>query len=402
MSGNHFDLAVVGTGIVGLAAAWELKRRHPDLRMVLVEKETDVAKHQTGNNSGVVHSGIYYKPGSLKARLCVDGVKRLKAFSREHNVRYDDVGKVITAIDAEEVPRLEALMDRGIENGVQGLEMLDDEGIRRHEPFAVGMAGIHSPYTAIVDYPGVSQTLKRLLQDAGAEFRFGTAVTGLENDADGVTLRTAEGEVRAERMLATAGLYADRLARMAGLEVNGRIVPFRGEYYYLRPDKAHMVNGLIYPVPNPALPFLGVHLTRTVGGEVEAGPNAVPAFAREGYKLTDVNVPELADSLSFFGTWRLMARFWHIGLFEIYRSMSRPAFVRSLQRLMPTLRSEDVVRGGAGVRAQAVGPNGRLVDDFWFEEDAVSLHVLNAPSPAATASLAIGDEIAGRMERLLA
>lgn len=402
MSQGHYDLAVVGTGIVGLAAAWELKQRHPDLKMVLIEKETDVARHQTGNNSGVVHSGIYYKPGSLKARLCVDGVKRLKAFSREHGIRYDDVGKVITAIDHEEVPRLEALMDRGIKNGVRGLEMLDDEGIRRHEPFAAGVAGIHSPYTAIVDYPGVSQTLKKLLGEAGAEFRFGSAVTGLENDADGVTLRTGSGDVRAERMLATAGLYADRLARMAGLEVNGRIVPFRGEYYYLRPEKAHMVNGLIYPVPNPALPFLGVHLTRTVGGEVEAGPNAVPAFAREGYKLTDVNPAELADSLSFFGTWRLMARFWHIGLFEIYRSMSRPAFVRSLQRLMPTLRADDVVRGGAGVRAQAVGPNGRLVDDFWFEEDEVSLHVLNAPSPAATASLAIGDEIAGRMERLLA
>lgn len=400
--GARADLAVIGGGIVGLATAWRIQQSHPDLRIVLLEKEDGLARHQTGHNSGVVHSGIYYQPGSLKARLCVTGVEMLRAFCAEHGVRYERCGKVITAIDQDEVPRLEKLFDRGVDNGVPELRRIDGDEIHEIEPHAVGIAGIHSPNTAIVDYPGVSEVLGRLLEEGGATIMLGAPVTGIVSDTSGHVLQTPRGEVRADRLLSCAGLHADRIARLAGLEPDVRVVPFRGEYWYLRPERTHLVNGLIYPVPNPDLPFLGVHLTKMVDGSVEAGPNAVPAFAREGYRFLDVSLADLADTLSFPGSWRLGARFWQTGAFEIYRSLRPSVFLTSVRRLMPELREGDLVRGGSGVRAQAVDRQGKLVDDFSILRTDNALHVLNAPSPAATASLAIGRYLADDMASILA
>ncbi len=398
----HADLAVIGGGIVGLATAWRVQQARPDVSIVLLEKEDGLARHQTGRNSGVVHSGIYYAPGSLKAKLCVEGVESLRAFCDEHGVAYQRCGKIITAVDDDEIPRLETLFERGIANGVPELRRVDDVQMREVEPHVAGIAGIHSPNTAIVDYVGVCRELGRLLEEGGARILRGAAVEAIRSDGGGHVLATPRGEVRAERLLACAGLHADRVARMAGLEPDVRIVPFRGEYMFLRDDRAELVKGLIYPVPDPALPFLGVHLTSTVDGRVEAGPNAVPAFAREGYRFLDVKLADLAETLTFPGAWRLGARYWRHGAFEIYRSLRRPVFVRSLQRLMPELRAEDVVPGGSGVRAQAVGRDGRLVDDFAVLTTDTAMHVLNAPSPAATASLAIGRQLAEDLAPLLA
>lgn len=396
------DLAVVGGGIVGLATAWRVQQARPDLKIVLLEKEDGLARHQTGRNSGVVHSGIYYAPGSLKARLCVEGVEELRAFCEAHGVAYERCGKVITAVSEEEIPRLETLFERGTANGVPELRKVDDVQMREVEPHVAGVAGIHSPNTAIVDYVGVCRELGRQLEQGGARILTGAPVEAIRSEGGGHVLSTPRGEVRAERLLACAGLHADRVARMAGLEPDVRIVPFRGEYMFLRDDRADLVKGLIYPVPDPALPFLGVHLTSTVDGRVEAGPNAVPAFAREGYRFLDVKLADLAETLAFPGAWRLGARYWRHGAFEIYRSLRRPVFVRSLQRLMPELRAGDVVPGGSGVRAQAVGRDGRLVDDFAVLTTDTAMHVLNAPSPAATASLAIGRQLAEDLAPLLA
>lgn len=396
------DLIVVGGGIVGLATAWRVQQDRPDLKILLLEKEDGLARHQTGRNSGVVHSGIYYAPGSLKAQLCVRGVEELRAFCDEQGVRYQRCGKLITATREDELPRLERLFERGTANGVPELRKVDDVELRRIEPRAAGLAGIHSPNTAIVDYPGVCEALARLLREGGARILTGAPVTAIRSDGAGHVLSTPRGEVRAPRLLACAGLHADRVARMAGLDPEVRIVPFRGEYWFLAPERSSWVNGLIYPVPDPALPFLGVHLTSTVDGRVEAGPNAVPAFAREGYRFRDVSAEDLLDSLSFAGTWKLGARLWRTGAYEIYRSLRPKAFLASLQRLMPDLTEDDVVPGGAGVRAQAVGRDGRLVDDFAVLRTDDAMHVLNAPSPAATASLAIGRHLAEDMAPLLA
>lgn len=395
------DLAVIGGGIVGLATAWSVQRRHPDLQIVLLEKEDGLARHQTGHNSGVVHSGIYYTPGSLKARLCVEGVERLRAFCEVHGVRYERCGKVITAIEDAEVPRLETLFHRGVQNGVPELRLVDDVELREIEPHAAGIAGIHSPNTAIVDYPGVCEVLGRLLEEGGARIVTSAPVTGIASCDHGHVLQTPVGEVRAERLLACAGLHSDRIARMAGLDPDVRIVPFRGEYWYLREEVAHKVEGLIYPVPDPDLPFLGVHLTKMVDGSVEAGPNAVPAFAREGYRFADVSLEHMADTLRFPGAWKLGMRYWQTGIFEIYRSLRPSVFLASVRRLMPSLQEGDLVPGGAGVRAQAVEREGRLVDDFSILETENALHVLNAPSPAATASLSIGRYLAQQMAPML-
>ena len=391
------DLCVVGGGIVGLATAHAVLQRMPDARIVVLEKEDAVAQHQTGHNSGVVHAGIYYRPGTLRASLCVLGVARLRDFCAEHGVAYDAVGKVIVATDEAEVPRLDALLERGTANGVPGLRMIDRDELLEIEPHAAGLRALHSPGTAIVDYPGVCRVLVERLRAGGARVETGARVVDVARSADGLTIDTPRLRVRARRLVACAGLHADRLARLAGLEPSVRIVPFRGEYYFLEPHASELVRGLIYPVPDPDLPFLGVHFTRTVHGEVEAGPNAVLALAREGYRHTDVDAFDLAHTAAYPGFWRLAARFWRTGAYEYYRSFSTPAFVRSLQKLVPTVREGDVRRGGAGVRAQAVGPDGRVLDEFVFAEDDRSLHVLNAPSPAATASLTIGEHLAERV-----
>jgi (S)-2-hydroxyglutarate dehydrogenase len=393
------DVAVIGGGIVGLATAHALLERYPDLTLVLLEKEDAVARHQTGRNSGVVHAGIYYAPGSLKATLCVKGVGMLRAYCAEQGVRYDAVGKVIVATREEELPRLDALLERGKRNGVQGLRLVDEAGLREIEPHAAGLRAIHSPNTAIVDYGGVSRSLADGLRARGARIELGQRVVAMRESASGVRITTPGLTVEAGRAIACAGLFADRLARLAGASPQVSIVPFRGEYYFLVPERRDLVRGLIYPVADPALPFLGVHLTRTVDGEVEAGPNAVLALAREGYAHHTVSPGDLAETLAFAGFWRLARRFWRIGAYEYYRSFSKAAFVASLRTLVPSLTVADVRRGGAGVRAQAVGRDGRLVDDFAMIETERSLHVLNAPSPAATASLAIGEHLTERVAR---
>jgi L-2-hydroxyglutarate oxidase len=393
------DVVVVGGGIVGLATADALVRRYPGLAVVLLEKEDGVAKHQTGRNSGVVHAGIYYTPGSLKAQLSVAGVVALRAYCAEHGVAYDPVGKVIVATDEEELPRLDALVERGTANGVPGLRVIDADELRSIEPYAAGLRAIHSPGTAIVDYPGVCASLAAGLRHAGARIETGAPVLAIDEDAGGLTVTTPRLRVRAQRLIACAGLHADRVARMAGADPDVTIVPFRGEYYFLEPHVVEHVRGLIYPVPDPALPFLGVHLTRTVRGEVEAGPNAVLALAREGYTHTTVRLADLRETLAFPGFWKLAGRFWRVGAYEYWRSLRSEAFVASLRKLMPSLTVADVRRGGAGVRAQAVGRDGKLLDDFAFAETERALHVLNAPSPAATASLTIGAHLAERVHR---
>lgn len=395
--GSTFDRIVIGGGIVGLATARALLRRSPGMRIALLEKEDRVARHQTGNNSGVIHSGIYYKPGSLKARLCVEGARRMYEYCAEHGVAHARCGKVIVAVTDDELPRLEELHRRAVANGVPGVRRIDAAELRTIEPHAVGTAALWSPNTGIADYTGVCRALAAELKDSGAVVRLSTRVESIHEDADAVTVGTAHGQLRAEKLVACAGLHADDVARLAGLQPGLQIVPFRGEYYFVKPERRGLVRGLIYPVPNPEFPFLGVHFTITTGGELEAGPNAVLAFAREGYDYGKVNPGELARTLYFPGFQKLARRWWRVGAYEYYRSLNKAEFVRSLQRLVPTVRGEDIVRGGAGVRAQAVGEDGALVDDFAFASTARTLHVLNAPSPAATASLAIADEIVDRL-----
>lgn len=394
---SPYDITIVGAGIVGLATADALLQRWPNLRLLLLEKEATVARHQTGHNSGVVHAGIYYTPGTLRARLCVAGVGMLRDFCAEEGVAYDSVGKVIVATDEAELPRLERLLERGHANGVPGLRLIDADELRFIEPHAAGLRAIHSPHTAIVDYPGVCRALLQRIRNRGADVRFDTPLLEVRDIGGSLTLQTPSGSYRSQRLITCGGLHADRLARLTGIEPSVKIIPFRGEYYFLRPERRDLVRGLIYPVPDPALPFLGVHFTRTVHGEVEAGPNAVFALAREGYDWTRVSLRDLTETFAYPGFWRLASRVWRIGAFEMYRSFSKAAFVRSLRKLVPSVMASDVRRGGAGVRAQAVGRDGQLLDDFAFAENARSLHLLNAPSPAATAALAIGNHLAERV-----
>jgi (S)-2-hydroxyglutarate dehydrogenase len=391
---ERFDLTVVGGGIVGLATARALLAERPDLRLVILEKEPRLAAHQTGHNSGVIHSGIYYKPGSHKARLCVEGARLMKEFCAEHAIRVDPIGKVIVATFEDELPRLQALFERGKANGVAGLSLIDRDRLREIEPHAAAIRAIHSPTTAIVDYGEVAQALARDLLTQGVAIRTGARVTAIDRTSDGFDLSTASGLFQSRRLVNCAGLYSDVVARLAGARPGLRIIPFRGEYYMIRPERHDLVRGLIYPVPDPEFPFLGVHFTRTVHGEVEAGPNAVLAFAREGYRLGRIHLREFAGTLGYSGFWAMARRYWRTGSYEMYRSVSKRAFVRALQRLVPEVEAADVAPGGAGVRAQAVAEDGSLVDDFRLVRSPDAVHVLNAPSPAATASLAIGQHIA--------
>jgi L-2-hydroxyglutarate oxidase LhgO len=390
------DIAIVGAGIVGLATARALQERSPGSSLVLLEKEPEIARHQTGHNSGVIHSGIYYKPGSYKARLCVEGVRLMKAFCEKNGIAVQTCGKVIIATSEDEVPRLKTLHERGVANGVPGVAMIDLARLKELEPYARAVAAIHSPETAIVDYGQVSQTFLRDLLAHGATLERGFRVNAIARAGAELRIGAADGRVIAARRLVNcAGLYSDVVARMAGAPVDVQIVPFRGEYYMIRPERHDLVRGLIYPVPDPEFPFLGVHFTRTIHGEVEAGPNAVLAFGREGYQWTHVRPRELAATLRFPGVWRMAAKYWRTGAYEVYRSLSKTAFVTALQRLVPDLRADDITPGGSGVRAQAVTRDGALVDDFRIVQSADAIHVLNAPSPGATASLAIGRHIAG-------
>lgn len=388
-------MAIIGGGIVALAIASAVSEQAPRARLVILEKEPRLALHQTGNNSGVIHSGIYYRPGSYKARLCVEGARLMQQFCAAQGIRVDRCGKVIVATTDAELPRLQTLYERGTANGVPGLAVIDAARLRELEPHAAALRAIHSPTTAIVDFKQVAAALATELKTRGVAIETGTKVVAITRHPEGFELGTSRLAVRARNIVNCAGLHCDVIASMAGATPGLKIVPFRGEYYFLKPERRHLVNGLIYPVPDPDFPFLGVHFTRTVHGDVEAGPNAVLAFAREGYRFGTINAGELLGTLTYPGFWAMARRYWRTGVYEIYRSLSKAAFVRALQRLVPELQPDDVRRGGAGVRAQAVDPNGALVDDFRIVESPGAIHVLNTPSPAATASLAIGRHIAG-------
>jgi L-2-hydroxyglutarate oxidase len=387
-------VVVVGGGIVGLAAAFRIQQRMPDARVTVLEKEPHTGRHQSSHNSGVLHCGLYYKPGSKRARLAVRGIQQMVEFCREHRIAHDVCGKVVVATSAEEVPRLEALFERGIQNGLTGLRLLNPEELHEIEPHAGGVQAMHVPQEGIADYPVVCETLADLVRNQGGEIVTSARVTSLRRDTGGWRVVHTAGETSCDFLVACAGLYSDRVAQLAGRKRDVRIVPFRGEYYLIRPERQFLVRNLIYPVPDPRFPFLGVHYTRRIVGGIEAGPNAVLAFAREGYSKRDVNLGDLADALAFPGLWRFLAKYGPTCWNEIRRSFSRELFCRSLQRLVPEIQPDDLIPGGSGVRAQAMSPEGSLVDDFHFVQGERELHVVNAPSPAATCSLAIGQEIA--------
>jgi len=393
MSDPAHTVAIVGGGIVGLATALALSERFPRRTVVVLEKERAVGQHQTGHNSGVIHAGIYYRPGSYKARLCVAGAQRMKAFCDANGIRYEHCGKLVVATAEDELPRLQTLYERGTANGVAGLKMLAAEEVRDLEPHARAVRALHSPLTAIVDYAEVTRAMARTLEQGGVSILTGRRVRAITPTDRQLVLATDQGEVVARHLINCAGLHADSVARLMGARPDVQIIPFRGEYYTLRPTQ-RLVRGLIYPVPDPEFPFLGVHFTKRIQGDVEAGPNAVLAFAREGYRMRQINLPELGRVLGYRGFWAMAAKYWRTGGYEFYRSLSKAAFVRALQKLVPELQASDMVPGGSGVRAQAVSPDGALVDDFKISETANAIHVLNAPSPAATASLAIGEHIA--------
>ncbi len=391
------DLLVVGGGIVGLATAWRLLQARPGLRLKLLEKEPSLGRHQTGNNSGVLHAGLYYRPGSAKARLAVDGLHQMVAFCREHRLPYEQCGKIVVATSPAELPRLEALWERGGANGLQGLRKLKAEEIREIEPHAAGLAAVHVPQEGIVDYRAVVARLGELIQQAGGEIHCGARVTRLVPTSVGWTARTPRGDFAAQGAVVCAGLFSDRLVAAAGQRPSAKVIPFRGEYFKIRKDRQFLVKNLIYPVPDPKFPFLGVHFTRLIQGGIEAGPNAVLAFAREGYRWSQINLRDLAEAVMFPGLWRFLAAYPSMCGYEIRRSLSKREFARSLQKLVPEIRPEDLESGGAGVRAQAMTADGKLVEDFQFMEAPGLLHVVNAPSPAATASLAIGQQIAQKV-----
>jgi len=400
---SQYDLTIIGGGILGLATALKLIRAHPNLRLLILEKEAELARHQTGNNSGVIHSGLYYRPGSLKARSCVTGRRELMAFCDDNAIPYEICGKVVVATSQEELPRLEELHRRGIANGLKDLEIIGPEKLKELEPHATGIKGLHVPETGIIDYKKVAAAYAEKIRDAGGDIRLSQRVVGILNRPEEIVLQTSGGDYRTKHLINCCGLQSDIVAQMMGGDNNSeeehRIIPFRGEYYKIAPERQFLVRNLIYPVPDPTFPFLGVHFTRMAKGGVEAGPNAVFAYAREGYRHTDINLSDLWRTISFKGFWAITGKYWQTGFGELYRSLSKSAFVRALQKLLPEIRESDLVPGGAGVRAQAVSGSGALVDDFVIKQSRNAIHVLNAPSPGATASLAIGQQICEMAEK---
>jgi (S)-2-hydroxyglutarate dehydrogenase len=392
----RFDITIVGAGIVGLATAMELTLRRPDLKLVVLDKEGEVAAHQTGHNSGVIHAGLYYKPGSLKARMAVEGARLMVEFCEEQNLPYELCGKLVIATTEEEMPRLEDLYRRGTANGVPGLRRISAQEMADFEPHARGIAALWSPRTGIVDYKAVSRAYAQIVQQRGGELRLNSRVLAIDQRPGDLTVETTGQEVRTRALINCGGLQSDLVARMMGGTHGLRIVPFRGEYYELTPQSQNLVRGLIYPVPDPRFPFLGVHFTKKIGGSVEAGPNAVLAFAREGYRKTDFRLGHVLSLVAFPGFWIMSARYWQMGLGETYRSFNKRAFVKALRKLLPELGINDLRPGGAGVRAQALDRKGNLLDDFSILEAPHAIHVLNAPSPAATASIVIGRAIADK------
>jgi L-2-hydroxyglutarate oxidase len=393
-----YDLAIIGGGILGLATAMILSSRRP-VSLIVLEAEDRLAAHQTGNNSGVIHAGVYYKPGSLKARNCITGREAMYQFCQEHGIPHERCGKVIVATHENELDRLAALEERSRANGLQGVRRLGSEEVKEIEPHVAAVAGLLVPETGIVDYTRVALTYADLVRNAGATIQTKTRLIGLHHENGALRLETTQGDMRCRHLINCGGLQSDRIARLCGVDPGLQIVPFRGEYYELVPERHGLVKNLIYPVPDPRFPFLGVHFTRMIHGGVEAGPNAVLAFKREGYHRLSFSLSDATAVFTYGGFWRMAQKYWRTGLGEFYRSFSKAAFVKALQKLMPELRSEDIQPGGAGVRAQAVEPNGALVDDFRIVETDRMIHVLNAPSPAATASLSIGQTIADMAEK---
>lgn len=389
------DVIVVGGGIVGLATAMNLAEAHGQ-RVSVLEAEAQLATHQTGHNSGVIHAGLYYKPGSLKAQLCRRGLDAMYRFCAEQGIAHRRCGKLVVATEASQLPRLEALVERGTANGVQ-FRRLTGEELREHEPEVAGIAGLWVEETGVVSYPQVAEVMARRIRERGGEVKTGHRVTGIRRQGASIVVETSAGRVEGKRLANCAGLQCDRITRLAGFDPGVRIVPFRGEYYTLQPSSAKMVRGLIYPVPDPALPFLGVHFTRGIDDVVEAGPNAVLALKREGYRWGNISPRDMLDWATFPGFWKMSKVQWRNGVSEIRRSLSRARFLQSLQTLLPALTDNDIAPGGSGVRAQAVDRNGKLLDDFYLQEGPGMVHVLNAPSPAATASLAIGETLAQRV-----
>ncbi len=396
---NFNRVVIVGGGIVGLATAYRLREQFPRTRITVLEKESSVGRHQTSHNSGVLHCGLYYQPGSMKARLAVSGIRQMVAFCQENAIPYELCGKLVVAADETEVPRLRELERRGKANGLEGLRWLTREEAREIEPHAGGVAALRVPQEGIVDFTKVSETLAARLSEQEAQVITGARVTRLGRDGEGWMVQTTAGDFAADFVINCAGLHCDRVAELAGERRETRILPFRGEYYKLKAERQHMVRNLIYPVPDPRFPFLGVHFTRLIHGGIEAGPNAVLAFSREGYRRTDFNARDLFDALTYRGLRRFLRRYPSMAWYEMRRSFSRTLFCRSLQRLVPDIQPDDLDTGGSGVRAQAISPAGEIIQEFCLIARPNALHVLNAPSPAATASLAIGGEIVSMLEK---
>lgn len=395
------QVTLIGGGIVGLATALQLLRRNPGLKLRVLEKENILAAHQTSHNSGVIHSGLYYKPGSLKALNCIRGYEMLLEFCRQENVPHDLCGKIVVATSTKEIPQLEMIYQRGLQNGLQGMKKLKQEELKEYEPHVAGVAGIFVPQTGIIDYKTVANRYADRIREAGGEILLNQKVTGIQAKGKNTRVNTTSSTFETDLLINCAGLYSDKVAKMTGQQLNLQIVPFRGEYYEIRPEKQHLVKNLIYPVPDPNFPFLGVHFTRMIGGGVEAGPNAVLAFGREGYKKSHIKAAELLETLRWPGFQKVAGKYWRTGLGEYYRSYSKAAFTKALQKLMPSIREQDLIPGGAGVRAQACDRNGGLIDDFLILESKGVINVCNAPSPAATSSLSIGLSVAELAEKQL-
>lgn len=393
-----YDFTIVGAGIVGLSTAYKLSLAYPDASILILEKENEVAAHQTGHNSGVIHSGIYYKPNSYRAKNCVHGRHQLVNFCREHNVAHEICGKVIVATEDEEIPRLESIYQTGKINEIEGIKIIDPGELAEIEPYARGVMAIHVPCSGIVDFIGVCKKLKVLLEQANGTIEFNQQVQNIQHPDQTVEAVTSTDRFHSRYLINCAGLYSDHIAESAGIQNEMQIVPFRGEYFKLSTECEHMVNGLIYPMPNPAFPFLGVHFTKMVHGGVECGPNAVFAFKREGYDKLSFDLKETIETINFPGFWKLAKKHWRMGLDEYYRSLSKKAFVKELQKLIPSIQPSDLKEAPSGVRAMALNPEGEIIDDFKFATTDREIHVLNAPSPAATAGLAIGDEIVKRAQ----
>jgi L-2-hydroxyglutarate oxidase LhgO len=395
MQKADFDIVIIGGGIVGLASAYKIALSRPDIRLAVLEKEPKLASHQTGHNSGVIHSGLYYKPGSAKAKTCTDGRKQIVAFAKQHNIPYEICGKIIVATHQKELPGLDRIFNNGIQNGIESIQKIGPAEIKQIEPFCAGIAGIKVPCTGIIDFVAVANKLAELIKRQNPENKILTShkVVGFDKRIDCTAVSTNQGTVSTRFVVNCAGLFSDTIARLDGANIKMRIVPFRGDYYDLKIEAQGKVKNLIYPVPDPTFPFLGVHFTRMINGGVECGPNAIFSFKREGYGKLDFNLSDTWESLTYLGTLKLFFKHWRYGLGEYVRAFSKKLFVRQLQRLVPSISKEDLVPGNSGVRAQAVGADGSPIDDFVIEPHGNTIHVLNAPSPAATASLAIADHI---------